>query len=171
MKHRNEGGGLNITSADRMMFLNLPLTYKEMICLVPAEIRNPEYKRHRAVYGLIHAMARKLELARMISTIYIMSYLEGYRKEQSDVQTHFRVMGIEREWEAVKFRLEINDFRGPLEEAILKKRMEELYELVKRLDPSEVGRFEHRIDKKIRKVRLKEDGNHRGNQTGRNKRV
>ena len=58
MLKKNEGD-LNITSADRMVFPNLPLTYEEMILLVPAEIRNPEDKRHRAVYGLIQCMARQ----------------------------------------------------------------------------------------------------------------
>lgn len=170
MLKKNEGD-LNITSADRMVFPNLPLTYEEMILLVPAEIRNPEDKRHRAVYGLIQCMARQLEDARRVSTIQPSQYLRGYERGQSDVQTQFRIRGIQQEMAAVKFRLEINDFRGPAEEEILKNRMLELYELAKRLDPSGVGRFEHRIDKRMKKVRLRENGNYGGNQTGRNERV
>lgn len=162
MIQRNKGE-LNVSNADRMVFLNLPLTYEEMILLVPAGIRNPEDKRHRAVYGLLQAMARQLEDARAVSTIPPSQYLWGYEKGQSDVQTQFRIRGIQQEMAAVKFRLEINDFRGLAEEAILKNRMLELYELAKKLDPSGVGRFEHRIDKRMRKARLRENGNYRGN--------
>ena len=64
MIQRSEGE-LNITSADRMVF-NLPLTYEEMMLLVPAELRNPEDKRHRAVFGLIQCIARQLEDARRV---------------------------------------------------------------------------------------------------------
>ena len=116
-------------------------------------------------------MARQLEDARRVSTIQPSQYLRGYERGQSDVQTQFRIRGIQQEMAAVKFRLEINDFRGPAEEEILKNRMLELYELAKRLDPSGVGRFEHRIDKRMKKVRLRENGNYGGNQTGRNERV
>ena len=106
MLKKNEGD-LNITSADRMVFPNLPLTYEEMILLVPAEIRNPEDKRHRAVYGLIQCMARQLEDARRVSTIQPSQYLRGYKRGQSDVQTQFRIRGIQQEMAAVKFRLRL----------------------------------------------------------------
>lgn len=170
MIQRNEGE-LNISSADHMVFPNLPLTYEEMILLVPAEIRNPKDKRHRAVYGLLQAMARHLEEARIVSTIPPDQYLRGYREEENMAQTHFRIMGLQQEMQAIKFRLEINDYRGPAEEEILKNRMLELYELAKKLDPSGVGRFEHMVDKKMKKARIRENGYYRGNQTGRNERV
>lgn len=168
---QNEREPAVVMGAERMVYLNLPLSYEEMILLVPAEIRNPEDKRHRAVYGLLQAMARSLEDARRVSEMPPSQYLKYYRKNEPQAQTQFRISGIQQEMAAVKFRLELNDYRGPVEEAILKNRILELYELAKKLDPSGVGRFEHRIDKRMKKVRLRENGNYRGNQTGRNERV
>lgn len=168
---QNEREPVVVMGAERMVYLNLPLSYEEMILLVPAEIRNPEDKRHRAVYGLLQAMARNLEDARRVSEMPPSQYLKYYRKNEPQAQTQFRISGIQQEMAAVKFRLELNDYRGPAEEAILENRMLELYELAKKLDPSGVGRFEHRIDKRMKKVRLRENGNYRGNQTGRNERV
>lgn len=97
MLKRNEGD-LNITSADRMVFLNLPLTYEKMILLVPAEIRNPEDKRHRAVFGLIQCMARQLEDARRVSTIPPSQYLQGYKRGQSDVRRSSGSGAYNRKW-------------------------------------------------------------------------
>lgn len=150
---------------------NLPLSYGEMILLVPEEIRNPEDKRHRAIYGLLQAMARNLEDARRVSKMPPSQYLKYYRENEPQAQTQFRISGIQQEMAAVKFRLEISDYRGHAEETILKNRMLELYELAKKLDPSGVGRFERRIDKRMKKARLRENGNYRGNQTERNERV
>lgn len=152
MIQRSEGE-LNITSADRMVF-NLPLTYEEMILLVPAEIRNPEDKRHRAVFGLIQCIARQLEDARRVSEIPPRQYLRGYKEDQPEVQTQFRIRGIQQEMSAVKFRLEINDCRGPAERVILESRMSELYELAKELDPSGIARFERMVDKRMKKARI-----------------
>lgn len=168
---QNEREPVVVMNAEHMVYPNLPLSYEEMILLVPAEIRNPEDKRHRAVYGLLQAMARSLEDARRVSEMPPSQYLKYYRKNEPQAQTQFRISGIQQEMAAVKFRLELNDYRGPAEEAILKNRVLELYELAKKLDPSGVGRFEHRIDKRMKKVRLRENGNYRGNQTGRNERV
>lgn len=138
---------------EHIVFPNLPLTYEEMQLLVPEEIRSPEDKRHRAVYGLIQTMARHLEDTRMVSTIQPSQYLRGYKEEQSQIQTQFRIRGIQQEMSAVRFRLENNDCRGPAEKAILENRMLELYELAKKLDPSGVKRFERMIDKRMRKER------------------
>lgn len=168
---QNEREPVVVMNVEHMVYPNLPLSYEEMILLVPAEIRNSEDKRHRAVYGLLQAMARSLEDARRVSEMPPSQYLKYYRKNEPQAQTQFRISGIQQEMAAVKFRLELNDYRGPAEEAILKNRMLELYELAKKLDPSGVGRFEHRIDKRMKKVRLRENGNYRGNQTGRNERV
>lgn len=151
MMHINEGEALNMIGANRMAFPDLPLSYGEMLLLVPAEIRNPEDKRHRAVYGLVQAMARHLEDARRVSAMTPEQYLREYRDGEPEVQTQFRIRGIQQEMTAARFRLEINDFRGHAEETILKSRMLELYELAKRLDPSGVRRFEHRIDKRMKK--------------------
>lgn len=157
--------------AEHMVFPNLPLTYEEMQLLVPVENRNREHEKHRAVYGLIQAMARHLEDARRVSTILPSQYLREYREGEPEAQTQFRIRGIQQEMSAVRFRLEINDYRGAVEKVILENRMLELYELAKKLDPEGVGRFERIIDKRVKKVRVRENGNHGGNQAGRNERV
>lgn len=170
MIQRNEGE-LNITSTDHMVFPNLPLAYEEMILLVPAEIRNPEDKRHRAVYGLLQAMARHLEEARRVSTIPPRQYIKGYKKEQSQIQTQFRIRGIQQEMAAVRFRMEIHDHRGVMEEKIFEDRMLELYGYAKRLDLHGVIRFERAVDKKMKRVRMKRNGYHGRNETGGNERI
>ena len=159
----NERAPVAVIDAEHMVFMNLPLTYEEMLLLVPAEIRNPEDKRHKAVYGLIQTMARQLEEARRVSEMPPSQYLRFFRKNEPPAQTQLRISGIQQEMAAVKFRLEINDCRGPAEEAILKDRMQELYEVAKKVDPTGIKRFEHRIDKRMKRVRLRENGNYRGN--------
>lgn len=59
--------------------------------------------------------------------------------------------------------MEINDYRGAVEKVILENRMLELYELAKQLDPTGVERFERMIDKRMKKVRIRGNGNYRGN--------
>lgn len=167
----NERAPVAVIDVEHMVFSNLPLTYEEMLLLVPEEIRNPDDKRHRAVYGLIQTMARQLEEARKISKMPPSQYLRFFRKNEPQAQTQLRISGIQQEMAAVKFRLEINDYRGPAEEAILEEQMQELYKAAKQVDPTGIKQFEHRIDKRMRKVRLRENGNYRENQTGRNERV
>ena len=158
-------------NVEHMIFPNMPLTYEEMLTLVPEGIRRPGEKRHRAVYGLIQAVARQLEDARVVSAIPPGQYLKGDKKEQSDVQTQFRIRGIQQEMSAVRFRLEIHDYRGAAEEKVLEDRMLELYEYAKRLDPHGVARFERTVDKKMKRVRIKRNGYHGRNETGGNERI
>lgn len=167
----NERAPVSVVCAEHIVFPDLPLTYEEMQLLVPVEIQSKEHAKHKAVYGLIQAMARRLEDARMVSTISPSQYLTGYKEEQTQVQTLFRVKGIQQEMSAVRFRMEINDYRGAVEKVILENRMLELYELAKQLDPTGVERFERMIDKRMKKVRIRGNGNYRGNKTGRNERV
>lgn len=172
MMESNEKYSLNaVMDAKRLIFPELPLAYQEMLMLVPVEIRSQDHPKHKAVYGLMQAMARHLAEAREVSTIPADQYLIGYEKEQSEVQTCFRIRGIQQEMSAVRFRLDIHDYRGELERLILENRLLELYNQARILDPQGVSRFEHMIDKKMKKVRIRENGNYRGNETGRNERV
>ncbi|MBD5504618.1 MAG: hypothetical protein HDR09_13050 [Lachnospiraceae bacterium] len=159
----NERAHVIVAGVGHMVFPDLPLTYEGMQLLVPVEIRNKEHAKHKAVYGLIQAMARQLDDARMVSTIPPGQYLTGYKEEQDQVQTLFRIKGIQQEMSAVRFRMEINDYRGTVEKVILENRMLELYELAKQLDPTGVAQFERMIDKRMKKVRIRGNGNYRGN--------
>ena len=46
---------------ERAIFPEMPLTYQEMLMLVPADILKPDHPKHKKVVGLIQVMARHLE--------------------------------------------------------------------------------------------------------------
>lgn len=92
----NERAPVIVAGVGHMVFPDLPLTYEGMQLLVPVEIRNKEHAKHKAVYGLIQAMARQLDDARMVSTIPPGQYLTGYKEEQDQVQTLFRIKVFSR---------------------------------------------------------------------------
>lgn len=140
-------------TVERFIFPEMPLTYQEMLMLVPADILNPDHPKHKKVVGLIQAMARQLEDARMVSTIPAKEYARGYSPKQSQSQTRFRIAGIQQQMSAVRFRLDIHDYRGGLERSILEDRLYELYHQAKILDPGGTARFERMIDKRMRKAR------------------
>lgn len=155
MSISNEGSASPRTSAtvERLIFPTMPLTYQEMLMLVPADILKPDHPKHKKVVGLIQVMARHLEDARMVSTIPAKEYARGYSPKHSQAQTHFRITGIQRQMSAVRFRLDIHDYRGSLEKAILQDRLYELYYQAKEIDPEGTARFERMIDKRMRKAR------------------
>lgn len=154
MIHNNEGGVVGRTGAERVAFPNLPLSYEEMLVLVPDGIRNQNDKRHRPVYGLIQSMARQLEDARRVSTIPPKRYLTEYREDEEKGKTQFRVEGIRQQMAAIRFRMNIEDYCGAAERNIMECRRFDLYELAKRLDPRGIEQFERLIDRRIRKGRI-----------------
>ena len=108
---------------ERAIFPEMPLTYHEMLMLVPADILKLDHPKHKKVVGLIQAMVA------------------------------FRITGIQQQMSAVRFRLDIHDYRGNLEKDILQDRLYELYYQAKEIDPEGTARFERMIDKRMRKVR------------------
>lgn len=136
-------------------FPNLPLTYQEMLLVVPAKIMNPKHPKHKAVLGLLQNMARHLEDARTVSKIPAESYSRGFSPDEMPAQTSFRIRGIQQQMSAVRFRLDIHDCQGILEEKILQARLHELYEQAKVVDPQGTTRFERMIDKRMRKARAR----------------
>lgn len=155
MSINNERESIPRTGAtvERFIFPEMPMTYQEMLMLVPADILKPDHPKHKKVVGLIQVMARHLEDARMVSTIPVKEYARGYSPKQSQSQTQFRIAGIQRQMSAVRFRLDIHDYRGNLERIILQDRLYELYYQAKEIDPEGTARFERMIDKRMRKAR------------------
>ena len=141
------------TTAERLIFPEMPLTYQEMLMLVPADILKPDHPKHKKVVGLIQVMARNLEDARMVSKMPASQYTKGFSKEEEPAKVAFRITGIQQQMSAVRFRLDIHDYRGSLEKAILQDRLYELYYQAKEIDPEGTARFERMIDKRMRKVR------------------
>lgn len=132
---------------------NAPLTYEEMLFLVPADILKPDHPKHKKVVGLIQAMARHLEDARMVSKMPASQYSKGFSKEEEPAKVAFRITGIQQQMSAVRLRLDIHDYRGNLEKNILENRLYELYYQAKEIDPEGTARFERMIDKRMRKAR------------------
>lgn len=151
----NEGIASPGTSAtaERLIFPEMPLTYQEMLMLVPADILKPDHPKHKKVVGLIQAMARHLEGARMFSKMPASQYSKGFSKEEEPAKVAFRITGIQQQMSAVRFRLDIHDYRGNLEKDILQDRLYELYYQAKEIDPEGTARFERMIDKRMRKAR------------------
>lgn len=135
-----------------MVYPALPMTYEELLLLVPPGVQHPDDKRHKAVYGLIQAVARQLEDARRVSKISPSQYLTRYQEGEDQVQIQFRITGIQQEMGAINFRLGIRDYLGTVEKVILENRMLELYEMAKNIDPAGVSRYERMIDKRMRKA-------------------
>ena len=138
---------------ERAIFPEMPLTYQEMLMLVPADILKPDHPKHKKVVGLIQVMARHLEDARMVSKMPASQYSKGFSKEEKPAKVAFRITGIQQQMSAVRFRLDIHDYRGNLEKDILQDRLYELYYQAKEIDPEGTARFERMIDKRMRKVR------------------
>ncbi len=138
---------------ERAIFPEMPLTYQEMLMLVPADILKPDHPKHKKVVGLIQVMARHLEDARMVSKMPASQYTKGFSKEEEPAKVAFRITGIQQQMSAVRFRLDIHDYRGSLEKAILQDRLYELYYQAKEIDPEGTARFERMIDKRMRKAR------------------
>ncbi len=137
-----------------------PMNYEELILtVVPEKIRNPAHPKHKALYGLLQEMTRRLEDARMVSTIPADRYTAvspgNILQNVSDVEKHFRITGIQRQMSAIRFRLDIHDYSGGLEREILRNRLYSLYDQARIIDPDGVGRFERMMDKKMRKARLR----------------
>lgn len=140
-------------TAERAMFPEMPMTYLEMLSLVPIDILKPNHPKHKKVVGLIQAMARHLEDARMVSKMSASQYSKGFSKEEEPAKVAFRITGIQQQMSAVRFRLDIHDYRGNLERDILQDRLYELYYQAKEIDPEGTARFERMIDKRMRKAR------------------
>jgi len=140
-------------TAERAIFPEMPMTYQEMLMLVPIDILKPKHPKHKKVVGLIQAMSRHLEDARMVSKMPVSQYSKGFSKEEEPAKVAFRITGIQQQMSAVRFRLDIHDYRGNLEKDILQDRLYELYYQAKEIDPEGTARFERMIDKRMRKAR------------------
>ena len=140
-------------TVERFIFPEMPLTYQEMLMLVPADILKPKHPKHKKVVGLIQAMARHLEDARIVSKMPASQYSKGFSKEKEPAKVAFRITGIQQQMSAVRFRLDIHDYRGSLEKSILEDRLYRLYYQAKEIDPEGTARFERMIDKRMRKAR------------------
>lgn len=142
-------------TVERAVFPEMPMTYQEMLMLVPADILKPDHRKHKKVIGLIQAMARHLEDVRMVSKMPAGQYAKDFSKEEEPARVAFRITGIQQQMSAVRFRLDIHDYIGNLEKDILQSRLYELYYQAKEIDPEGTTRFERMVDKRMRKARGK----------------
>lgn len=128
---------------------NAPMTYHEMVLLVPKDIWYPRHPKHKAVFGLLRRMDRFLEESRIIS----MQPVDLNKNLPDEVPKPIRIRGIQEQMSAVRFRLDIRDYQNVLEMEILKNRLYELYRVAKEVGPEGVARYERMIDKKMRRAR------------------
>lgn len=128
---------------------NAPMTYHEMILLVPRDILFPKHPKHKAVFGLLQNMARFLEDSRIISR----QPVDRYKNLPDEVPQQIRIRGIQEQMSAIRFRLDVRDYKNILEMEILKNRLYELYRVAKEVDPEGVARYERMIDKKMRRAK------------------
>lgn len=128
---------------------NAPMTYQEMALLVPHDMWLPKHPKHRAVFGLLQNMTRFLEESRMISK----QEVDRYKNLPEEVPQQIRIRGIQEQMSAIRFRLDVNDYKNILEMQILKNKLFELYQVTKEVDPEGVARYERMIDKKMRRAR------------------
>lgn len=128
---------------------NVPMTVEEMYLMVPADICFPGNKKHKAVFELIQNMSRFLEESRIISK----QALDRYKNLPDGVNKQIRIRGIQEQMSAVRFRLDVCDYKNILEMEILKNKLYELYQVAKEVDPEGVSRYERMIDKKMKRAR------------------
>lgn len=128
------------------------LFYKEMFMLIPEEILKPEHPKYQKVCGIIQAVMRNLEGARLVSKfdpdIYVKAADTGLFGLPPEAQT----AGVQEQMQAVRFRLSIHDYSGITEKKVLEARLFDLYETAKIIDPHGTARFERRVDKRIKKA-------------------
>ena len=94
-------------------------------------------------------MTRFLEESRMISK----QEVDRYKNLPAEVPQQIRIRGIQEQMSAIRFRLDVSDYKNILEMQILKNKLFELYQVAKEVDPEGVARYERMIDKKMRRAR------------------
>lgn len=128
---------------------NVPLTISEMKLLVPIDIWYPKNQKHKAVFGLLQSMEKFLEDSRIISR----QPVDRYKNLPDEVNKQIRIRGIQEQMSAIRFRLDVSDYKNILEMEILKNKLYELYRVAKEVDPEGTSRYERHIDKQMRKAR------------------
>ena len=79
--------------------------------------------------------------------------VDRYKNLPEEVPQQIRIRGIQEQMSAIRFRLDVSDYKNILEMQILKNKLSELYQVAKEVDPEGVARYERMIDKKMRRAR------------------
>lgn len=132
------------------IFPGAPLTFDEMASLIPESVRESGGRQAYFLAALLRKMETHLEDARMVSRMPVRE--SGY-SARPDVGIPIRIRRVQEQMAAIRFRLDIHDYAGEAEKAILVARLYEAYDEAKRIDPDGVARFERMIDKKMQKRR------------------
>lgn len=134
--------------SSRSYSLNAPLSYPELIRLIPEGV---DGMARLQLSGLMQSMTKFLEDTRTVSKYPA----DMYGTKGKPMPIGYRIRGIQEQMSAVRFRLDIHDYSGVLEQRILKDRLYELYHQAKEIDPEGTARFERMVDKKMRKARAR----------------
>lgn len=134
--------------SSRSYSLNTPLSYPELIQLIPGRVSG---MARLGLSGFMQSMEKFLEDTRTVSKYPV----DMYGAKEKPMPIEYRIRGIQEQMSAVRFRLDIHDYSGILEQSILKNRLYELYHQAKEIDPKGTARFERSINKKMRKARAR----------------
>lgn len=127
----------------------MPLSVEEMeVFLTPEILPGGTARGRKVTMSLFMAMDVLLTDSRK----YSKQPANKYSSMRDFVPKEVKVRGIQEQMQAIRFRLDINDYKGVLEREILKERLFELYREAKKVDPEGVQRYEYMLDKKIRKA-------------------
>ena len=126
-----------------------PMTFEELLYYMsPVKNMKPSDPGMYKFFNLFARMSKHLEEARK----YSKQAVDKYTVMPDSVPQAIKVRGIQEQMSAIRFRLDIYDYSGALEFAILKSNLFALYQEAKKIDPEGVSRYERMIDKKMRKA-------------------
>ena len=126
-----------------------PMTFEELLYYMsPVNNMKPTDPAFYGFTKMFAQMDRHLEESRK----YSKQAVDKYAVMPDFVPQEIKVRGIQEQMAAIRFRLDVHDYSGTLEFAILKSNLFALYQEAKKIDPEGVSRYERMIDKKMRKA-------------------
>ena len=135
-----------------IMYPDSPLTYQEMMSLIPEEVKQKDHPHGFQIVATIRAVDMQLTQCRILSKKPVNE--SEYHVDCSAIPKMIRVQRIQDQMRAIRFRLRFRDYAGDLERVILEDRLKALYAHAKSINPDMVAKFEHSVDKKISKGKL-----------------